>query len=703
LLRAQLVGLGLVSIGCLAIPGIAHAAAPPTIEATWVTNVTTNSAVLWAEINPQGQSTRYRFEYLTLTAYEANLAAGAEGFEGARAVPSAGGAGLGSASAPVPASFVLAAPSNPLSPATPYRYRVLAAGEQTTTSPPHGFRTEATGAPPALLDGRGWEMVSPPGKGGGSVGAPESIFGGGDFQAAAGGGELTYGSATAFASPPGAPPASQYLSTRGPDGWSTVDVSQALEAGGYGDQPDGAPFRLFSPDLGRGLALDGRRCTVEETCPASYSLWSPGSVQALPTVPGLRFEGATPDLGHLLFGAEGGLDEWSGGALEQISALTVRLAAPSGAISEDGSRLYFTLLEDGPTYFYEVGPGARPVPETVGGAVAFQAASSDASLAYFTRGGQLYRYDAAAEASTPIASGVAGVLAVSPDGSRVYYQDAGGLELWHEGAVRQIALGADATLPSDYPPATATVRLAAAGTVLAFLSAAPLGGSDNADADTGEPDTEVYVYDALADRLLCASCNPTGERPSGSASIPGALLNGTTTAYRPRALSADGRRLFFDTADSLVPGDTDARMDVYEWEAPGEGTCSEATGCVGLVSAGRGEGGRFLDASESGEDAFFLTGDSLLPVDPGSIDAYDARVGGGLPEPQQPIPCNGDACQPLPNAPEDPTPGTAVPNSGNPPPKIVKEKQKHKHHRRKRLKKRHHPKHHAASHARSAR
>jgi hypothetical protein len=31
------------------------------------------------------------------------------------------------------------------------------------------------------------------------------------------------------------------------------------------------------------------------------------------------------------------------------------------------------------------------------------------------------------------------------------------------------------------------------------------------------------------------------------------------------------------------------------------------------------------------------------------------------------IPCVGDACQPLPSAPEDPTPGTQVPTLGNPP------------------------------------
>jgi len=665
----------LLLLGLLA-PSNAAAAGPPAIPATWVTAVATGSAVLRAEVDPRGLGTRYHFEYLTLAAYEANLTAGRDGFDGARAVPSAAGLVAGSGTAPVPVSFTLVAPGNPLLPDTPYRYRAVAVSEAGTTfGPARSLRTEALGAPAGLADGRGWEMVSPVDKGGGAVAAPGGLFGGGEIQAAAGGGALTYGSATAFGEPAGAPPVSQYVSTRSGGGWSTADVSAPLESGGYGDVPDGAPYRLFSADLGRGLMLDGRRCAVEETCPPSYSIWTAGSLQVLPTAPGLRFEGASADLAHVVFGAEGGLYEWGGEGLEQISAVGgATLAAPIGAISDDGSRIYYSLPEAGPLNLYEAGAGARAVPGTLAGAVAFQAASADGSLAYFiSGGGKLFRYSVAAEASVPIASGVTGVLAVSPDGSHVYYQDASGLEVWHEGTVSEIAPGADATLPSDYPPATATARLGTSGTVLAFLSAAPIGDRDNADARTGSPDTEVYVYDAGTGTLLCASCNPTGERPQGSASIPGALVNGSTTAYRPRALSADGHRLFFDSEDALVSADTDSALDIYEWEAPGEGSCAEASGCVSLISGGRGEGGRFLDASADGADVFFLSGDSLVGSDPGSIDVYDARVGGGFPEPGSQIPCNGDACQPLPSPPEDPSPGTAIPGPANPPPHYAKE------------------------------
>lgn len=655
--------------------GIAHAAGPPTVEAIWVTDVTATSAVIRAEVNPQGLSTRYHFEYLAEAAYEANLESGNDGFAGARPVPSATGLGIGSGNSPVSVSFTLAAPTNELEPSTAYRYRVVAVnGAGSTVSDPRLLRTEGAGPPPGLPDGRAWELVSPVDKAGGAIAGPGQLFGGGEIQAAAAGSSLTYGSATAFADPLAAPPVSQYLSIRGAGGWSTQNLSPPLESDGYGEDPDGAPFRLFSTDLARGVMLNGSRCALEGTCPPSYSLWSAGTLQGLPTAPGLRFEGAAPDLHHIVFAADPGLYIWSAGALEQISALSgAELAAPIGAISGDGSRVYFRAGAEGGIYLYEAGSGVALLPESPGAGAEFQAASADGLLAYFTRGGSLYRYVTAAETSTPIASGVAGVLAVSAAGDFVYYQDGSGLQVWHEGTAQQIAAGTGATLPGDYPPATATARLSADGSVLAFLSAAPIGDFDNTDAETGLPDAQVYLYDAGADSLTCASCNPSGERPSGPAAIPGALVNGTTTAYRPRALSADGRRLFFETAAALAKGDTNSALDVYQWEATGEGSCAEAPGCLALISGGRGEGGRFLDASADGNDVFFLTGDSLVAADPGSIDAYDARVGGGLPEPQAPIPCVGDACQALPSPPADPTAGTSVATAPNPPPRYFKE------------------------------
>ena len=61
---------------------------------------------------------------------------------------------------------------------------------------------------------------------------------------------------------------------------------------------------------------------------------------------------------------------------------------------------------------------------------------------------------------------------------------------------------------------------------------------------------------------------------------------------------------------------------------------------------------------------------SPIPVSsiriPGSLDLYDARVGGGFIEPNPPIPCEGDSCQLLPQVPRNPTLATLVAGAGNP-------------------------------------
>jgi len=648
--RGRLIAGILVAVG-LAAPTGAAGAGQPAIEAEWVTGVTSTSAVLHAEIDPDGLSSRYHFEYLTLAAYEANLAAARQPFAGATRAPPAD-AGVGNGTAPVEVSFALTAPVNPLLPGTAYRYRAVASNEAgpAVVGPVRFLRTRSPGPPAGLPDGRAWEMVSPVDKLGGSIAAPGALFGGGSIQAASGGEALTYGSATAFGEASGAPPASQYLSTRTASGWSTRNISTPLESGGYGDQPDGAPYRIFSEDLARALLLNPRRCDAAGPCPRSYALRETATGALTPLPPqaaGMRVLSASPDLARVRFESEGEAYEWSGAGLVAVSLL----------------------------------------PPSAGAGAAFQASSADGRFSFYTEGGRLYRYDRESGAATDLtpSGGVIGVLGAAAAGDTVYFQDGAGLRRWHDGTTTTVAAGADATLPSDYPPATATVRLTGDGDVLAFLSAAPIGEFDNADADTGVPDAEVYLYDAGADSLLCASCNPTGERPAGSASIPGAEVNGSTTVYRPRVLSADGRRLFFDSEDALVAGDTDSKPDVYEWEAAGEGSCVEAPGCVSLISGGRGEGGRFLDASAEGTDAYFLTGDSLVGSDPGSIDAYDARVGGGFPEPEAAIPCNGDACQPLPSPPPDPTAGTSIESPANPAPRYAKERRhrrhRHRHHR----------------------
>ncbi len=335
----------------------------------------------------------------------------------------------------------------------------------------------------------------------------------------------------------------------------------------------------------------------------------------------------------------------------------------------------------------------------------FGAASADGATAYVLDAGQLDSYSAATGTLKPLTGEVEGVVGASADGSKVYYAKAGAILLRSGGTVTEVASSA---LPENWPAATGTARVSADGSHLLFLSKGELTGYPN------EGETEVFLYGPPpgggAALLSCVSCNPSGEAPRGSASIPGARRNGSgegaTRIYKPRALSADGNRVFFETSDKLSIQDTNNRADVYEWEAAGEGTCARAGGCVQLVSSGRdGEPSYFLDADADGSEAFFLTAGSLDPRDPGSYDVYVAREGGGFPVPETPLPCVADACQILPEAPEDPTPGTLVPNSGNPPLKVEaaasKPKKKHRHRKRKHKKRRHHHRGHAKKHGRA--
>ncbi len=724
-------------------------AAAPQIAASWVTEVTATSANLRAQINPNGHSTTYRFEYISEAGYQANLNAipPREGFSGAAKAPPSGAAGIGSGNALVAVVQHIAA----LSPVTVYRFRAVAtSSEGTVTGPAHSLGTEEATNVFSLLDNRGWEMVSPIEKNGGAVQGFNQNFGGDVMQAATDGNSITYSSADSFAaSPEGAPAASQYIAARGGGGWVSDNITTPLLSGSYGDDPNGVPYQLFSTDLSNGLLSNGERCRGSEgECPVanpplpgtgapagfrnyylrSNAIGSFGSLLKSTDLTHtslaadqfeLNFVAASTDLAHVVVStcaaltanatevaASGGCDpaeqnlyEWSGAGLSLLNLLPgdsegtpgAKVAAQGAAVSTSGARVYWTPIEDGPLYLREAGGPTKLVPETVGGGAAFQTASSDGRFAFFTKAAHLYRYDATTEASSDLtpSGGVQGVLGASADGSHVYYVSAAGLFLWNGGVTTEVAFAAAA---GDYPPTTGTARVSADGSYLAFVSAAELTGYENNGV------TEVFLYGPPpgggAAKLTCVSCNPTGERPRGASSIPGAIANGTgpdvTRSYKPRSLSNDGSRVFFDSSDSLVVQDTNSRPDVYEWEARGAGSCQRENGCVNLISSGRSpQPSTFIDASANGSDAFFLTDSSLFPLDPGSFDVYDARVDGGFLPPAPAIPCEGDACQSLPAPPEDPTPGTLVPNSGNPPLHFVTQKTKKKHKKHHHGKKKH--------------
>ncbi len=200
------------------------------------------------------------------------------------------------------------------------------------------------------------------------------------------------------------------------------------------------------------------------------------------------------------------------------------------------------------------------------------------------------------------------------------------------------------------------------GRWLSFMSSRPLTGYDNADAISGMPDEEVYLYEAQAERLVCASCDPTGARPVGieyakltvgnggfvggdrvwanntwlAANIPGWTPYSQSVAAHQARYLADSGRLFFNSSDALAPQDTNGVENVYEYEPAGAGSCTSSSttfsassgGCVASISSGTStEESAFLDASEGGEDVFFLTSAKLVVADEGSaLEVYDAHV-----------------------------------------------------------------------------
>ena len=154
---------------------------------------------------------------------------------------------------------------------------------------------------------------------------------------------------------------------------------------------------------------------------------------------------------------------------------------------------------------------------------------------------------------------------------------------------------------------------------------------------------ELYLYGAdSAAAPVCVSCNPSGAPDTASATVAVQTnIGGTTPGWHENhALSDDGARVFFSTAQALVPEDVDGRADVYEYDA--------RSGEVHLITSGASsDDSWFMDASADGSNVFFTTRQQLVGWDVDQeYDVYDARVGGGFPDPPlSSSPCADDVCQ----------------------------------------------------------
>ncbi len=641
---------------------------------------------------------------------------------------------------PLEPSFVCVSESDP------ERFATFAPPE-----PLGGCANEALRPGPAafLPDCRGYEMVSPVDKDGTNVEVVFNISGflANLDQSATDGQAITYSAYKAFADPEGSPYSSQFISRRGASGWTTESISPPREGptlyntagldyqfkaftddlcsgwplqdtakpllapGGTPDYPNlyrrvgcgaGAPFyealtsveppnlaptinpRLFFPEL-QGFSADGSRSffvtkdkltsNARKNISQVYEA-NGGQLKLVCVLP----DGTVGTTGCSLGTSVGAGDGAAGSGNERIGTLT-------HAVSEDGSKVFWSLSPDGPGRLYVRVDGQETIAisELVSPEPAkFWRAAADGSKAIFSIGGNLYEFDLQARSADLIAGGSVGVAGASDDASHLYLSStqvlapgatAGKSNLYFAegGDFRFIATGA-----------IGTARVTPSGEQIVFMSNGSLTGYDNTDALNKEADAEVFLYDAAADggagQLVCVSCNPSGARPegekltnklSGSVQAAGWITPHTNQLYAPRVVSDDGTRVYFNSFESLVSNDSNDAQDVYQWQAEGQGSCTQtltthvpsAAGCISLVSSGESpEDSELVDSSASGDDVFFKTYSSLAPSDPGLLDIYDARVGGGSAAAPIPLPeCQGESClgPVVPGAP-GPTPPSAT-------------------------------------------
>jgi hypothetical protein len=450
----------------------------------------------------------------------------------------------------------------------------------------------------------------------------------------------------------------------------------------------------------------------------------------------------------------GNLYEWTAGKLTSVgdaSGGNAGVISPRHGISDDGSRVVFGAESQPELLMFDAATGETVRLDSVQGgtgeaperlAPTIQAASSDGSKVFFTDDQQLTAsshqnngnsdlYECAmteaagklgCQLSNLTPEGTSGqanvrgaILGAGEDGSYVYFVADGvlaegavpgkctsgqagdetcNLYVRHDGVTKLVAVLSQEDAPDWAAPPEQTARVSSNGQWLAFMSQRDLTGYVTRDAITGELDEEVYLYNAVTGKLVCASCDPTGARPIGlksgadsntgqppivgtegwsggvAANIPHWKHNTLSAGFYQSRYLSDSGRLFFNSKDALVPQDVNGAEDVYEYEPPEVGNCttSSATysersaGCIDLISSGTsGEESAFLDASGNGGDVFFVTAAKLAPQDyDTALDIYDARectaASQCYPVPASAPPAcdTGDACK------ASPTPQPAI-------------------------------------------
>jgi hypothetical protein len=392
-------------------------------------------------------------------------------------------------------------------------------------------------------------------------------------------------------------------------------------------------------------------------------------------------------------------------------ACTLQVDASQDGGPESGGGMFWTASADGSKVFFT--DCRRLTAQST--AIPAENCGTAASEAEPPNGNDLYEYELNPTAGKPGVlrdltvdeqenADVQAVIGASEDGEDVYFVADGvltganletkeplagqpNLYLRHDGVTTFIATLAPRDnhiavtangLEGDWQTALEgrTAEVTPNGQSVVFMSTRSLTGYDN-NAYTGrentyEPLAEVYVYNAATGRIVCASCNPSGEPPTlpsvdfrrGVPPVAGYLPVSFSDTEAHRWISQDGTRVFFESSQALVPQGVSGQMEVYEWEQDGTGSCARSEGCVYLLSGGTSSSSSYLlDASASGDDVFISTSAQLVPEDKSeNYHVYDVRVGATQP-PATPG-CSGAGCQGVPSTPPSfATPATVTADS----------------------------------------
>jgi len=344
------------------------------------------------------------------------------------------------------------------------------------------------------------------------------------------------------------------------------------------------------------------------------------SQTAVPNDGHSRYETASGDGQHVFFTARYGLA--ANGDADGPTSCVIQVG--QGEENGPGCDLYRYSVADGSLTSMT---GANPNPGGAGVAGIIDV-SDDGSHVYFAARGQLVQGEGNSEAKN-LADGtysiylaVGGTPAASPELRFVgALGGAPGLPAYHSlagGRTRYITPAWNSKVTPD-------------GSRLLFASGADMAGHESGGL------SEAYLYDADADVTICVSCRRDGQ-PSVVPSVLPLASNDDATNWNspPVTLTADGRRVFFYSTNRLASGAIEGRANLYQWE---DGQVSFLANSSPNTTS---KSLQLVGASADGDDVYFTTVDRYTWEDTDSkLDVYDARVGGGFPEPPAPpAPCN---------------------------------------------------------------